>query len=192
LKSTSEHSYEHADIEQGFGGSLEMRASADEDDLEYTILAHDEMKKLQKFISLNETLAKISFRLVHDNHRIDFRPQIPKILSPNNEFDRLIIGEGARFCRVALAAYSWMLYVWTNKCTGCWVLMGGTIYNACGCKLRQCTKNDNIIGDNWCGWKHSAVLKSLGIDASDVLYANFKNGIGVSIRFVSKYDPFYM
>lgn len=190
LKSVSEHSYEHADIEQGFVGSLEMRASADEDDFENLRLADDEMKKLQKFISLNETLAKISFRLVHDNHRIDFRPQIPKILSPNNEFDRLIIGEGARFCRVALAAYSWMLYVWTNKCTGCCVLMGDTIYNSCRCKLRQCSKNENIVGDNWCGWKHSAVLKSLGIDESDVLYANFKNGIGVSIRFVSKYDSF--
>ncbi|KAL3793242.1 hypothetical protein HJC23_000784 [Cyclotella cryptica] len=180
LKSISEHSYEYDDIEQGFGGPLEMRTSMDENDLPDTRLADDEIQKLQKFMSLNETLAKISFRLVHHKRGIDFRPQLPKILSPNNEYDRLIIGEGARLCRVALAAYSWMLYVWTNKCTGCCVLTGGTLYNACRCKLRQCSKNENIIGDNWCGWKHSAVMKSLGIDESDVLYANFQNGIGVN------------
>lgn len=73
-----------------------------------------------------------------------------------------------------------MLYVWTNRCTGCLKLTGATFYNAATCKLECCHKHENITGDNCCGWKHSAVMKTLGIDDSDILYANFNNGIGVS------------
>ncbi|EED94359.1 predicted protein [Thalassiosira pseudonana CCMP1335] len=39
---------------------------------------------------------------------------------------------------------------------------------------------EHIIGDNACGWKQTAVLKTLGISESDFLYANFSNDVGVN------------
>eukprot|EP00804_Cyclotella_cryptica_P012618 CCRYP_020789-RA/>CCRYP_020789-RA protein AED:0.21 eAED:0.20 QI:0/0/0/1/0/0.1/10/0/507 len=131
----------------------------------------EEMEELCSFVSRRETLQKISFCLVHDHN------QILKILPPENEFDRLILEEGARYCKVALAAYSWMLYIWTNPFTGCCELTADTsVYLQTG----SWRKSDIIIGDNICGWKHSAMLKSLRIHDSDILYANFKNDFCVN------------
>lgn len=170
------------DLEQGFDDIIKSFTIAEEEDLaDIRPAATDEIEELQKFMSRNKTLEDVSFRLVHDNHRIDFKPRVANILDHDNQFDRLILAEGARYCRVALAAYSWMLYIWTNRCSGCCSLSGATAYNAATCKLKCCHKNPNIIGDNLCGWKHAAVMKTLGIDESDILYANFKNGIGVSL-----------
>lgn len=168
------------DIEQGFEDLIKSFTIVEDNDIDIEPVAVEEVEELQKFMSRNNKIEDVSFRLVHDNHRIDFKPRIANILDVDNEFDRLVLGEGARYARVALAAYSWMLYIWTNRCSGCCSLTGATFYNAATCKLKCCHKNENIIGDNFCGWKHSAVMKTLGIDSSDILYANFKNGIGVS------------
>lgn len=164
----------HGDIED----QLEGVSSYDMGD--FANSTTEEMEQIRHFMTRKETIQNISFGLVHDNHKIDFMPRISKVLSPKDKFDRLVLGEGARYCRVALAAYSWMLYVWTNRCTGCCELTGDTICRAATCKLGKCGKNEHIIGDNCCGWKHSAVLRSLDIDEADISYANFKNGIGIN------------
>ena len=98
-----------SDIEQGLDDKVESFAVSEGDGAGIQPLATNELEELQKFMSRNKTLEDVSFRLVHDNHRIDFTPRITNILDNENEFDRLILGEGARYCRVALAAYSWMV-----------------------------------------------------------------------------------
>lgn len=141
-----------------------------------------ELTELREFLGKRETMAKISFRLIHSNSdsSLQFLPIIPRVLSPQNCFDRLVLGEGARYCSVALAAYSWMLYIWTNMCTGCCELTADTLCGLCTCKPRYCHSSEHIIGDNACGWKQTAVLKTLGISESDFLYANFSNDVGVN------------
>ena len=170
------------DIEEGLDDLIKsFTINEEEDIIDIKQTTSEEMEDIQKFMSQNKKLEDVSFRLVHDDHRIDFRPRISNILDQDNDYDRLVLAEGARFSKVALAAYSWMLYVWTNRCTGCASLSGTSFYNAARCKSICCDKHDNVIGDNCCGWKKIAVMKTLGIDNSDILYANFQNGIGVSL-----------
>ena len=179
-----------SDIEEGFDfDELIKRYSTteeggEEDEFEvvdFKTLASTDVEALQEFLLRNKTFEDVSFRLVHDNHRINFQPRISNILDQDNEFDRLVLGEGARYSQVALAAYSWMLYVWTSRCTGCFNLAGATCYELSTCKACCCNKRENILGDNACGWKHIAVMKTVGINEEDILYANFKNGLGVSL-----------
>mmetsp|Transcript_15200 Transcript_15200/g.29639 ORF Transcript_15200/g.29639 Transcript_15200/m.29639 type:complete len:999 (+) Transcript_15200:251-3247(+) len=118
----------------------------------------------------------LSFRLLRSDSIEFFEPTIRRVLSQNNFVDRQVLGEGARFSRVALAAYSWMLYVYTRKCTGCCELTADTLYRWGSCRRR----GENVIGDNCCGWKQASVLKSIGVRESDVLYANFNNDLGIS------------
>lgn len=70
--------------------------------------------------------------------------------------------------------------MWTKKCTGCCDLTAASMYGFCSCNPRYCHPSDNVVGDNMCGWKQTSVLKSIGINESDILYANFNNAIGVS------------
>ena len=172
-----------SDIEEGINDLIKSFTDNEAEDLGNIEQTTEEIDDIQKFLSRNKKLENVSFRLVHDDHRIDFRPRISNILDQDNDFDRLVLAEGARFSKVALAAYSWMLYVWTNRCSGCVSLTGTSFYNAARCKSICCDKHDNVIGDNCCGWKKIAVMKTLGIDDSDILYANFQNGIGVSVVF---------
>lgn len=175
-----------SDSEEGFDELIKkysLTEGGEEEEVEvidFETLASADVEALQEFMLRNETLEEVSFRLVHDNHRINFQPRISNVLDQDNAFDRLVLGEGARYSQVALAAYSWMLYVWTSRCTGCFGLAGATCYEMSKCKACCCHKRENIIGDNACGWKHIAVMKSVGIEESDILYANFKNGLGVS------------
>ena len=123
---------------------------------------------------------EFDFRVSHIGNKMTFVPTISTVLSPEESFDCLVLGEGSRYCAVALASYSWMMYVWTHKCTGCCELTANSIYGVCTCHPRCscCYSNDNIIGDDMCGWKEASVLKTIGIEESDVFYANFCNDVG--------------
>lgn len=66
-----------------------------------------------------------------------------------------------------------MLYVYTHMLTGCCELSASTIHRTATCRRN----NPNVIGDNWCGWKEEALLKTLGITDSDIIHANFVNGV---------------
>ena len=72
--------------------------------------------------------------------------------------------------------YNWMLYVYTHMLTGCCELTSSTIHGKATCR----SKNPNVIGDNWCGWKEGALLKTLGIKDSDIIHANFVNGVSIT------------
>lgn len=141
-----------------------------------------QLEELRKMIlSRKDTMERIDFNLIHKDSSMTYEPTVATILSPQNSFDCLVLGEGSRYCAVALAAYSWMMYLVANKC-GCCKLTGHSIYHACTCDARCscCYSNDNIIGADWSGWKQATVLKSLGIEESDLLFANFSNDVGVN------------
>ena len=127
----------------------------------------------QLILTRRESMQKINFSLVRKEKSIDFEPMVSKVLSPQSKFDCLMLGEGSRYCSVALASYSWMIHLWTNKCTGCCTLSAGSIYGLCTCQPR-CKKSDI------CGWKQATILKSLNLDETDLLYANFRNEVGIN------------
>ena len=126
-------------------------------------------------------MQSISYRLIHNDSNISFEPCLADVLSPRNSFDCFALGEGSRYCAVALASYSWMMYLWTKKCTGCCELTAS-------CDPSCCRSNDNRIGGDVCGWKKATVLKTLEIDESNLLYANFCNDVGVNPYFIVRDD----
>ncbi len=123
----------------------------------------------------DEIMAQVGFAKHHDG----FRPTVRRKLCPDNLLDRQVLSEGARYCRVALAAYSWMMYLWTSRCIGCCELSAVTLCEFCMCRPRYCRTRDHVIGDNWCAWKQTSVLKTLGIEEHDFVFANFRNEVNV-------------
>lgn len=124
-------------------------------------------------------MSQIRFSEEHRDGAMSFRPSIRRKLSPENAFDRQFLSEGARYSRVALAAYSWMMYLWTSRCIGCCELSAVTLCELCMCRPKYCRTKDHVIGDNLCAWKQTSVLKTLGIEERDFLFANFRNEVNV-------------
>ncbi len=124
-------------------------------------------------------MSQVRFSEDHQDGAMTFRPTIRRKLSPENAFDRQFLSEGARYSRVALAAYSWMMYLWTSRCIGCCELSAVTLCELCMCRPRYCRTRDHVIGDNLCAWKQTSVLKTLGIEERDFLFANFRNDVNV-------------
>jgi pentatricopeptide repeat protein len=130
--------------------------------------------------SSQEVMSHVTFsKILHQDGVMTFRPTVRRKLSPESTFDRLVLSEGARYSTVALAAYSWMMYLWTSRCIGCCDLSTTTLCELCFCRPRYCRSRDHVIGDNFCGWKQASVLKTLGIDERDFLFANFRNDVNV-------------
>lgn len=136
---------------------------------------------LRKILTNKDAMQSISYRLIHEHSHVSFEPTMASVLSPRNSFDCFALGEGSRYCAVALASYSWMMYLWTKKCTGCCELTASS-------HPRCCRSDENLIGDDICGWKKATVLKTLQIDESNLLYANFCNDVGVNPYFIVKDD----
>ena len=127
-----------------------------------------------------EIMPNVMFSAVHHlDGTMTFRPTVHRMLRPENIFDRLVLSEGARYSSIALSAYSWMMYLWTSKCIGCCELSADTMVELCMCRPRYCRSRDHVIGDNLCGWKQASVLKTLGIEDRDFLFANFRNNVNV-------------
>mmetsp|Transcript_4889 Transcript_4889/g.8404 ORF Transcript_4889/g.8404 Transcript_4889/m.8404 type:complete len:873 (-) Transcript_4889:63-2681(-) len=127
----------------------------------------------------NEILSNVRFNEERQDGEMTFRPTVRRKLDAENSFDRQVLSEGARYCRVALAAYSWMMYLWTSRCIGCCELSAITLCELCMCRPRYCRSRDHIKGDNLCAWKQTSVLKTLGIEERDFLFANFRNAVNV-------------
>lgn len=133
-------------------------------------------------------MQSISYRLIHNDSNVSFEPTLTSVLSPRNSFDCFVLGEGSRYCAVALASYSWMMYLWVKKCTGCCELTADSVYQFCSCDPSCCRSNENLIGVDICGWKKATVLKTLHIDESNLLYANFCNDVNVKPYFILRDD----
>ena len=150
----------------------------------HTLSSHDRTNKESAEacalldMSDNEIMSHVVFREQHEHGEMTFRPTLQPLLVPEREFDRQVLSEGARYSRVALAAYSWMMYLWTSRC-GCCKLSATTLTELCMCQPRYCRSKDHVNGDNWCGWKETSVLKSLGIEERDFFFANFRNDVNV-------------
>lgn len=147
-----------------------------------TIATDNELEQARSLLksSVADILPNVTFNAIYQQDgEMTFRPTFQRLLRPENSFDRLVLAEGSRYCRVALAAYSWMMYLWTSRCIGCCELSANTLCEFCMCRPRYCRSRDHVIGDNLCGWKQAAVLKSLGIQDRDFLFANFKNGVNI-------------
>lgn len=141
-------------------------------------------------LTRNQAMQCISLRLVQKDSHTSFEPTVNRVFSSQNPFDCLMLGEGCRYSKVALASYTWMLHLWNNPCTGCCQLTADSIYRACTCNLLCCrtNRNNNVIGGDRCGWKQAAVLKSLGIEDSNLMYANFSNAVGVTPYLIIRDD----
>jgi len=132
--------------------------------------------------SAQEVMSHITFsKMLRQDGVMTFIPTVRRKLSPEYTFDRQVLSEGARYSRVALAAYSWMMYLWTSRCIGCCDLSATTLCELCMCRPRYCRNRDDrvVIGDNLCGWKQASVLKTLGIEEHDFLFANFRNEVNI-------------
>ena len=167
-------------VDMGENAVMVRRQSTSTSLTDPTDIELEEMR--QMILKRKDTMNRLDFSLVCMNGEMGFMPTITRVLSQSDPFDCLVLGEGSRYCAVALASYSWMMYMWTNKCTGCASLMAGSLYRDATCNSRCCCcySSDKIIGGDTCGWKVASVMKSLGISESDMLYANFSNDVGVN------------
>lgn len=115
-----------------------------------------------------------------------------KVFHRDDEIDRNIIAEGARFARHSLAIYTWLLYFYMHPVTGIPRLMTDRIReffsrektssNVQGYDSSEERKviftnfdDGNTIGDNWLHVHKNALLAHSGLDESDLIYANFEN-----------------
>lgn len=121
-----------------------------------------------------------------------------RVLSRNDEIDRYALAEGARFARFALGIYTWILYVYVKPVTGLCDLYFLGCKDGC-CKKRstrdsasynrddrdgreEASASDslrentpNIEGENCCHMHTNALLRHVGLERCDLVYANFKN-----------------
>jgi len=138
----------------------------------------------------------LMLRMISDNAIRDYdhwyEPTTRKVFHRDDEFDRNLIVEGARFARHSLAIYTWLLYFYMHPITGIPRLLSD--------RVKECFKRenkganvqgfdadvdrkilfsnnaeDNIIGDNWLHIHKNALLAHSGLDESDLVYANFEN-----------------
>ena len=116
-----------------------------------------------------------------------------KVFNRNNEYDRAVIAEGARFSRHALSIYSWMLLVYMepiksfpkltyHRLKDCFQGksvkedLNGEPYNFFSASSsNNNVDTDNVLGDNWFHIHRNSLLAHSGLDQSDLIYANFSN-----------------
>lgn len=98
------------------------------------------------------------------------------LLAPDDEGDRMVIAEGARYMRLSQAIYTWKMY--GIKHTGsCCCLMAGRILRTAGtCSCLK--KQERIVKDNIFGWNEAALKRVGGLEDSEIVYAHF--GVGVA------------
>ena len=143
----------------------------------------------------NNRSSVFTLKMNPDNDEISprYEAQEQKVFNRNNEYDRSVIAEGARFARHALAIYTWMLYVYMEPIKSIPRLtydrLKDCFHNDTDHYSRGQTSNiissgsdddikanmDSVIGDNWFHIHRNSLLAHSGLDQSDVVYANFNN-----------------
>lgn len=118
-----------------------------------------------------------------DENRDDrhwYEAQERKVFNRDDEIDRNLIAEGARFGRHALSIYTWVLYFYMNPMTGIPRLLSRRLAQCLSRKQQTestftSQDHENMIGDNWLNLHENALLAHSGLDQSDLIYANFEN-----------------
>jgi len=163
-----------------------------------TLLLPDYNQKassFDQFLAANNTSA-LMLRMVPDGEGRDsqhwYEAQRRKVFNRDDEIDRNLIAEGARFGRHALSIYTWLLYYYMHPVTSIPRLMAGRIAECCRGDQRSEYFKDfdvhgerssifcnaahgNTVGDNWLRVHRNALLAHSGLDDSDLIYANFEN-----------------
>jgi len=153
-----------------------------------TLLLPDEEKLPSSYdqfnLNANNTSA-LMLRMIPDGDNRDnrhwYEAQQRKVFNRDDEIDRNLIAEGARFARHSLSIYTWMLYFYMNPVTGIPRLLAGRFAECYHHEKRsentfssKCQEN-NAVGDNWLHVHKNALLAHSGLDDSDLIYANFEN-----------------
>jgi hypothetical protein len=129
-------------------------------------------------------LSTWTLRMIPDDENRDdrhwYEAQERKVFNRDDEIDRNLIAEGARFGRHALSIYTWVLYFYMNPMTGIPRLLSRRLAQCLSRKQQTestftSQDHENMIGDNWLNIHENALLAHSGLDQSDLIYANFEN-----------------
>jgi hypothetical protein len=169
LEQAKEHQQEDANVdlqddESGNG------SSEDEDDHEAIQVALAELNQTTRQRRLNESVV---FRMDRSDNtgRVYFRPLARKVLSKTSPDDRMAIAEGARFMRYARAMYSWKMDVIEKPVLSC-----GSFGLQFLSSLRM-KRHQNVCGDNWFGMNEKSLQSFANLDAEQIVYASFTEGL---------------
>jgi len=123
------------------------------------------------------TYSHITYRLKrYGGAGYQWESAVSTLLQMNNHYDRLVLAEGARYSRLSLAIYTWIMYS-LHHCGGfCSIVCKATARNFKKGKKRH------YAGDAHCCRLHStAFMKEAGIqDEADIIYASFHSDIVAS------------
>lgn len=113
-----------------------------------------------------------------------------KVFNENEDIDRQLLAEGARFARHSLSIYTWLLYVYMNPAT-CFPRLFYDRISECFKKphkshFHEIDENNesslcfnlshgNTTGDNFFHLHRNALMAHSGLDDADLIYANFNN-----------------
>jgi len=122
-------------------------------------------------------LSQVTYRLQRfDGGKQHWQPAMIKLLQDGDDTDRLVISEGARFMRLSLGIYSWIMYS-TNR----------PFYGVCSLLFasaaRSCEKNlVRYEGDGFfCRMNSTSLMKVAGItDENEIVYAYFRSDVVAS------------
>ena len=189
----------HGSTEQGFG--LQFRGDDMLTSVLYpmpysrTLLLPDNMYNGSAYNN-NANTAALMLRMIQDTNARDsehwYEAKQRKVFNRDDEFDRNLISEGARFARHALSIYTWLLYFYMHPVGSIPHLLAGRVKECCRGEKKTEYFHDfdaqgerkamfcnvahgNTVGDNWLHVHRNALLAHSGLDESDLIYANFEN-----------------
>ena len=125
-----------------------------------------------------------------------YRSHSRVVLNPNDPTDCLRLQDGARMAKYALSIYTWMLYVYVHPLPGIPRLLCRSCRMCRKClHLRSRSDSEDsssslldeqgsyrygtTIGDNLCRWHKESLLLVANIPHSDLIYAQFLNGLSL-------------
>ncbi len=149
------------------------------------MLPDEENDPYNGYIPNTQNASALMLRMIPDDNMRDSRhwyeTQQRKVFNRDDEIDRNLIAEGARFARHSLSIYTWLLYFYMNPATGIPRLVSARLAEFCG-NEKQCASpffnqghENDVIGDNWLHLHKNALMLHAGLDDSDLIYANFEN-----------------
>jgi len=146
------------------------------------LLLSDDGAKISHPLNHHATALTLQMSPCHDRDTSHwYETQERKILSRDDELDRLVLAEGARFARHALSIYTWVLYMYMYPTTGMIRLLFDRLSDCCKLNSRhefeniKSVRTKHIDGDNSFHIHKNALLAHSGLRGSDLIYASFQN-----------------
>mmetsp|Transcript_8893 Transcript_8893/g.14815 ORF Transcript_8893/g.14815 Transcript_8893/m.14815 type:complete len:775 (-) Transcript_8893:48-2372(-) len=133
---------------------------------------HGELDKAAVEINTRDSLTAVVYRLKrYTDRQCYWEATVTRLLTRERELDSMAIAEGARYMRLSLAIYTWMMYTFNRPCTGlCEVV--------CLSASHVCNKVKQYPGDRkFCRLHAAAFMKEAGVEETEVAYAQFRYGV---------------